>query len=102
MRRLDQTDAPEVSFTFEGKPITARQGDSVAAALLAADQRVFRQTAVSGAPRGPYCMIGVCFDCLVQIDGVANVQACMTEVTEGMQINRQIGAKDIMVSRVSE
>ena len=97
MQRLDTSQHLEVRFTFEGTQLTARQGDSVAAALLAADQKVFRTTAVSGAARGPFCMIGVCFDCLVNIDGVANVQACMTEVRDGMRINRQSGAKDIMI-----
>lgn len=102
MHRLDQTDVPMVAFTFEGTPLTACQGDSVAAALLAADQRVFRQTAVSDSARGPYCMMGVCFDCLVEIDGVANVQACMTQVHEGMRICRQVGAKDILATGAAE
>lgn len=96
MRRLDQDDRAKVGFSFEGVALTARQGDSVAAALLVAEQSVFRQTPVSGTARGPYCMMGVCYDCLVEIDGVGNVQACMTEVREGMRVMRQIGAKDIL------
>jgi predicted molibdopterin-dependent oxidoreductase YjgC len=92
MQRLSADTRTEIRFQFEGRTLPARQGDSVAAALLAADEWAFRTTTVSGAPRGPYCMMGVCFDCLVEIDGVANRQACMIEVREGMQVKRQAGA----------
>ncbi len=91
-RRLDET-GERLAFTFEGRPLEARAGDSVAAALLAAGIPDLRLTPVSGAPRGPWCMMGVCFDCLVEIDGVANRQACMTQVAAGMRIRRQNGAR---------
>ena len=58
-----------VSIWCEGEEILAEQGDSVAAALLATGISVFRHTAVSGAARAPFCMIGNCFECLVEIDG---------------------------------
>jgi D-hydroxyproline dehydrogenase subunit gamma len=93
-RRLDDTRA-ELRFRFEDREVTARQGDSVAAALLAAGLRGMRATPVSGAPRAPWCMMGVCFDCLMDIDGVASRQACMVTVAEGMQVRRQRGAKAI-------
>lgn len=73
----------------------ARPGDSVAAALLAAGVTTLRETPVSGTPRAPYCMMGVCFDCLVEIDGVGNRQACLTMVSEGMQVRRQHGARAV-------
>ena len=95
MRRIDRDDVPRVTLEFEGETLTARQGDSVAAALLAHDHWTFRTTPVSGGARGPFCMMGVCFDCLVEIDGVANRQACMIEVREGMRVARQQGAGDI-------
>ncbi len=91
MRRIDAGDTPRVTIEFEGRPLAARRGETVAAALLAADHWKFRTTPVSGAARGPFCMMGVCFDCLVEIDGVANRQACMTEVRDGMRVNRQWG-----------
>lgn len=93
-RRLDPA-ADAVRFRYEGREITARAGDSVAAALLAAGETGLRATPVSGALRSPYCMMGVCFDCLVQIDGIGNRQACLTPVTEGMQVCRQRGARVI-------
>jgi predicted molibdopterin-dependent oxidoreductase YjgC len=98
-RRLDAAaqavaDAP-VRITVEGRPVHCRAGDSVAAALFAAGVIACRDTAVSEVPRGPYCMMGVCYDCLVNIDGMANQQACMTPVRAGMAVRRQIGAREV-------
>ena len=81
-----------VSITIDGALFDARTGDTVAAALLAAGVATFRTTAVSGAPRGPYCLMGTCFDCLVDIDGQPNRQACLTRVASGMRIATQHGA----------
>lgn len=94
-RRLD-TAAGEIRFSYDGREIVARPGDSVAVALLAAGETSLRETPVSGAPRAPYCMMGVCFDCLVEIDGVGNRQACLTQVAEGMQVRRQRGARGVL------
>ena len=82
--RLQQTGAP-VRFQFNGEDIAACDGDSVAAALLAAGVQSFRATPASGAPRGPFCMMGACFDCLVEIGG-ETVQACMTPVSPGLKV----------------
>ncbi|CAB3808214.1 hypothetical protein LMG28688_06721 [Paraburkholderia caffeinitolerans] len=68
---------------------------SVAAAMLANGATACRASAVSGAPRGPFCMMGVCFDCLVEIDGVPNVQACMTQVRNGMQVRAMNGKAEL-------
>ncbi len=92
MRRINQDDEPQVIFEFEGESLIARRGDSVAAALLAGNHWTFRTTPVNGTARGPFCMMGSCFDCLVEIDGVANRQACMIEVSEGMRVRHQRGA----------
>lgn len=80
-----------VTIEFEGEPIEARVGDMVAAALLQNGIATFRKTPTTGSPRAPYCMMGICFDCLVSIDGKANVQSCMTPVRNGMRIARQDG-----------
>ena len=92
MTRIARNDSSKVTFRFTGKTIEAQDGDSVAAALLAAGHRTFRRTPVSASPRGPLCMMGVCFDCLVEIDGVGNQQACMREVTQDMNVSIQNGA----------
>ena len=80
-------DREVVTIVVDGTPVAARAGDSVAAALLGAGVHAFRTTAVSGAPRGPFCMMGTCFDCVVTIDRQRNVQACLARVAEGMRID---------------
>lgn len=76
---------PRVPVWFDGNELSLPEGANLAAALLAAGVRTFRHTPVSGAPRAPYCMMGACFECLVEIDGVTR-QACMLEVSESMQL----------------
>jgi predicted molibdopterin-dependent oxidoreductase YjgC len=92
-KRLPDSARREVSITVDGKPVAAREGDSVAAALLGSGSLACRTTPVSGAPRAPYCMMGVCFDCLVTVDGTANVQGCMARVRDGMRIEIQAGKR---------
>ena len=84
---LELEEAPRVRVAFDGQPLDLPEGANLAAALLAAGVTAFRHTPVSGAPRGPFCMMGACFDCLVEIDGTVR-QACMIEVAEGMVIAR--------------
>ncbi len=84
--------APGVTIWFEGRAIRAVAGDSLAVALLADGITATRTTPVSGAPRGPFCMMGACFECLAVVDGQANVQACTIVVREGMRVERQHGA----------
>jgi predicted molibdopterin-dependent oxidoreductase YjgC len=84
-----------LTIYFEDRAIPAAAGDSVAAALLAAGETSTRTTAVSGSARGPFCMMGACFDCLAEIDGRANVQTCMTPVRDGMRIKQQDGARSV-------
>ena len=91
--RLPDPAAQTVTITFEGRPVAARRGDSVAAALIAEGIAATRSTPVSGAPRVPFCMMGVCFECLAEIDGKANRQACMVEVREGMAVRPMQGAR---------
>ena len=93
-QRLHDPDADIVRLSVDGIPIDARARDSVAAALLAAAIVSCRTTPVSGAPRAPYCMMGVCFDCLVTIDGVGNRQACLVRVRDGMRVETQQGKRE--------
>ncbi|TPM93415.1 (2Fe-2S)-binding protein [Mesorhizobium sp. B2-3-3] len=89
-RRL-RTDDLTTTIFFDGRPLRCRPGDSIAAALLAAGVERFRTTPVSGTDRMPHCMIGNCFDCLVEIDGQADQQACLVSVREGSQVRSQLG-----------
>ena len=85
-QRLHDPHQRTIRVTIDGRPVTAGAGDSVAAVLIAENVKVTRVSAVSGAPRAPYCMMGVCFECLVTIDGTGNRQGCLVQVAEGMAI----------------
>jgi predicted molibdopterin-dependent oxidoreductase YjgC len=93
-KALPGADAP-VDIWFNDQPLRVPGGRSVAAALLASGIARFRATPVSGAPRAPYCMMGACFECLVEIDGVPSRQSCMVTVRDGMRIRSQEGARDL-------
>jgi predicted molibdopterin-dependent oxidoreductase YjgC len=80
----------QLSLTLDGRTVTAYEGETVAAVLLAEGHIATRSTR-SGSPRGVYCGMGVCFDCLVVVDGAPNTRACVTSVREGMQVARQNG-----------
>jgi predicted molibdopterin-dependent oxidoreductase YjgC len=84
-----------IQIWFNDQPLSVPGGRSVAAALLAAGVRRFRATPVSGAPRAPYCMMGACFECLVEIDGMPSRQSCLVAVQDGMRIHSQEGARDL-------
>lgn len=94
-KRSDLDKRPPVQILVDGIAIAAREGDTVSAALLASGRDMRRATAVSGAARLPYCMMGVCFDCLVTIDGVGNRQGCLVPVADGMRVEIQKGRREI-------
>lgn len=85
-----------VRLSFNDQTLEVPAGISVAAALLMSGINRFRATPVSESPRAPYCMMGVCFECLVDIDGVPNRQSCLIEVADGMRIRSQEGARDLI------
>ena len=97
-KRLQDIDGPTVTVTIEDRQVTVPSSDSVAAAMLSAGIEYTRITPLNGAHRAPYCMMGTCFDCLVEIDGVPNQQACQTKVREGMIVKIQKGAVEADVS----
>lgn len=81
----------EITIYVDGRPVQARQGESVAAAMLAHHMRTCRHTARSHEPRGVFCGIGQCTDCVMQVDGVPNVRTCITPVRDGMRVQTQEG-----------
>lgn len=83
------------TITVDGRSIPARPGDSLAATLLMAAVVPLRYTPLSGRPRAPLCLMGVCFECLVTVNGQQNVQACMVQVRAGMQVQRQQSARTV-------
>jgi hypothetical protein len=82
--------ANEVEIFLDGKPLKAREGEPVMAALVAAGVKVFRHTA-KGSPRRMFCGIGRCTDCVMKVDGVPGVRTCVTRVHAGMKVERQEG-----------
>jgi len=94
-RPLQPDGVPQVTVTIDGRTVTVPANVSVAAAMLCAGVDVTRSTPVTGALRGPYCHMGACFDCLVEIDGIPNRQACMVVVAAGMRIARLHGARTV-------
>ena len=75
-----------LSILVDGQELVAYEGESLAAALLASGRRFTRWTARAGEPRGYFCGMGVCQDCLVTVDGLPNVRACMMPVREGLRV----------------
>ena len=84
---------PEASFqvTFDGRTLDALPGQTVAAVLWSAGIFAWRTTRVEGQPRGVFCGIGVCFDCLVTVNGVPNQRACLVSARSGDVITTQRG-----------
>lgn len=74
-----------VTIEVDGEPVSSFEGETIAAALLASGRRVLRYTA-SGKPRGMFCGMGACFDCVVEVDGDPSVRSCITPVRPGMKI----------------
>jgi sarcosine oxidase subunit alpha len=97
MRRLKEhpilganTDSTEVFFYFEGRKICGTTNDTIASALIANGIDVFGFTE-HNHPRGFFCAIGKCSACLVEVDGISNVRACITPIREGMNVKMQAG-----------
>ena len=88
--RIADADSERIAVLIDGSAFEGRQGDSIATVLLLAGKIGCRRSFVSGEPRGPYCMMGVCFECLVSVDGVDGLQACMIPIRRGMRIETSI------------
>lgn len=80
-----------VKFLFDGKEIEGYEGEPIAAALKAAGVMVHRHTAKLNKPRGIFCAIGRCTDCVMVVDGKPNVRTCVTPLEEGMNVQTQYG-----------
>ena len=82
---------PEVEFTYDGKPITGFAGEPIAAALRAAGVMQHRVTSRKHEPRGIFCAIGRCTDCVMVVNGKANIRTCVTPLEAGMTVETQYG-----------
>lgn len=88
-RKLHELGRGALMIEIDGVPASAEPGETVAAVILRQSETWCRLTTVSQSKRAPYCMMGVCFECLAEVDGVASVQTCLTPVAEGMRVVRQ-------------
>lgn len=89
----EQDTIRNINFSWEGQDMVGQSGDSVAAALFSSEIIAIREHPVTDQPRAPFCMMGTCFECLVEIDGIPNQQACQVTLTEGMSVCLQRGAR---------
>ncbi len=94
-RKPPEAIARAVTVYVQGRPVQVNAGESAAAAALLAGLVATRHSPVSGTPRAPFCMMGICFECLMVIDGVASRQACLVSVREGMRIEPQDGRRSL-------
>ncbi len=92
---LSFAEGKKVEFTFEGKILTGKEGEPIAAALHDAGIRVLRHSPRHNRPRGFFCAIGNCSSCLMVVDGKPNVKVCVTPLQEGMRVQYQKGKGDI-------
>ncbi|MBS4959234.1 MAG: (2Fe-2S)-binding protein [Clostridiales bacterium] len=91
----DLEEKKKVTFYYNGTPIEALEGEPIASALINAGIRVFRTTAKRHEPRGIFCAIGRCTDCMMVVDGIPNTRTCVTLVKDGMQVEKQEGLAPI-------
>jgi predicted molibdopterin-dependent oxidoreductase YjgC len=89
-RSINSSQGALITIYFEGKALNVSKDCNVATALLEAGINNFRETTLNNASCGPYCMMGVCFDCLININGLDNQQSCTIQVSDGMKIKRQV------------
>lgn len=85
-----------VTISVDGVAIAVEDGEPIAAVLLRTPPFTTRATPVSGAARAPFCMMGVCFECLVEIDGETSTRSCLARARDGMVVRRQTGRPDPM------
>lgn len=91
MRMETTTRGRQITLTVDGLPVPAYEGESIHAALTAAGIRVLSRSPKTGRPKGVFCGMGICYECLVYIDGTLQ-RACMTRAADGMEIQTGEGA----------
>ncbi|MEX0304810.1 MAG: (2Fe-2S)-binding protein [Leisingera sp.] len=100
-RSLRSDNASKVTLKINGREVTAAAGQSVWTAMALCGQVVTRRAALSGKDRSAYCAMGACFECMVDIDGLPNQQACLRRVAEGMTVTTQNITEDTEADHAS-
>jgi len=91
---ISELQKTSVTITIDDVAVNAAEGETIAAVLLRVSPFTARVSPVSGTERAPFCMMGACFECLVEIDGKTSTRSCMTLVRDGMVVHRQGGRPD--------
>jgi predicted molibdopterin-dependent oxidoreductase YjgC len=99
--RVNASDDRRISVEIDGRIVSCCEGDTVAAVVILYAEQPYRRSILSGAARAPFCMMGICFECLIEIDGVPNQQGCLRNVEPGMVIRRQLGKLASLEDRTS-
>jgi predicted molibdopterin-dependent oxidoreductase YjgC len=89
LHRLAETDRPAITFTLDGAPASALDGDTLLSAILTRDDHL-RMSEFGDGRRAGFCMMGACQDCWVNVEGLGRVRACTTPVTQGMRVSRRM------------
>lgn len=93
MFRPIDPDPSNITIYIDGSPCPAREGDSVATILLKEGHAALH-SAPNGTPRGPYCMMGVCFDCMITLEDGRVEQACQIYARDGMRVYLPLASRD--------
>jgi 2Fe-2S iron-sulfur cluster protein len=94
-RKLPEFPAEILTIYIDGAPVQADSGESVAAVLLRQEDPWSRLTPDTCSRRAPYCMMGVCFECVAEIEAGRSVQTCLTPAREGLRIVRRLGKRSL-------
>jgi sarcosine oxidase subunit alpha len=86
LRIKSVTRKEKIIINVNGKDIAAYKGETLLAALIASGYKSLKQSPLRGEPRGALCGMGVCFECIVTVNGRPNIRSCMTEVEENMKV----------------
>lgn len=86
------TPAQRITVNLNAAPVETEAGQSVAAVLMGEGIKAWRTTRHEGKPRGLFCGIGACYDCLITIDGEPNQRACMVQACDSMNIEGDFNA----------
>jgi hypothetical protein len=96
-RKLNESGAQKLTLYIDGAPVLAEAGETVAAVLVRQSDPTSRTTPITQSPRAPYCMMGVCFECLAIVDGLASTQTCLVTVRDAMRVQRQYDKRKVTV-----
>lgn len=94
-RKLHELSPDHVTVFLDGVPVTAESDETIAAVIVRQPEPWSRLTPATHGKRAPYCMMGVCFECVAEVDGIASVQTCLMRVADGMRILRPVGKRKI-------